>query len=105
MLGMKFNTAAWSMLIIMATGLFGCKKTVSPAPPPPPTTDTTPVFQPPVDPAVASTIGFFLNDWQAKTFTAPAYSDTAMPAYTTNTITVNPSSIITKVPSTLFGNN
>ena len=37
----------------------------------PPPTDTTIV--PGVDPAIANTIGFFLDDWTARTFTPPSY--------------------------------
>jgi len=88
-------------------GLSSCKKKDigGSVPPPPAPIDTTVVIQPAVDPQVANTIGFFLDDWQPKTFVAPSYTDTTLPASAVTTITVNPSSIITKVPRALFGNN
>ncbi|MGH2648281.1 MAG: hypothetical protein ACRDE8_11965 [Ginsengibacter sp.] len=61
---------------------------------------------PPVDPPIANTVGFFLNDWAPKSFTAPSYKDTTVtstaPAVSVN---IDASSIITKVPATVFGQN
>lgn len=82
-----------------------CKKKEIDNTNPPSPGDTTVVIQPAVDPPLANTIGFFLDDWQPKTFTAPSYTDTTLPAAATSVITVNPSSIITKVPRSIFGNN
>ena len=36
----------------------------------------TPVIAPVNDPATACTMGFFLNDWKARTFAAPTYTET-----------------------------
>ena len=59
-----------------------------------------------VDPAIANTIGFFLNDWQAKSFTVPSYTDTTIASVSpTVTVTVDASRIITKIPTTVFGQN
>ena len=71
------------------------------------TADST-VVQPqqPTDPAVANTIGFFMNNWQAKTFSVPSYTDTSVTAATSAvTVTINPSAIITKIPPSIYGNN
>src|SRR5438045_9529805 len=90
------------------TTFFSCKKSsngsggTTPIPPP---KDTTVIITPSVDPAIANSIGFFLNDWQTKTFTTPSYNDTAIPFSTANTVTINPSDIITKIPLSIFGNN
>jgi hypothetical protein len=70
-----------------------------------PPVDTTVVIAPAVDPATASTIGFFLNDWQALTFSAPSYTAGSVPAAAANTVTIDRSSIITKIPRGMFGNN
>lgn len=60
----------------------------------------------PTDPATASTQGFFLDNWAPKTFTAPAYTDTAVPSASASVfVAVDASNIITKVPSSVFGNN
>ena len=97
-----------SLLAVLIFNLFiSCKKsnteTPSPPPPPPPPGDT--IIAPGADPAVANTIGFFLDDWQPKTFTAPAYVDAAIAASATNIVTVDATSIITKIPLSEFGQN
>ena len=54
---------------------------------------------------VPETTGFFLNEWQAKTFTAPEYSDVVSPASANSTVTIDAGSVITKIPSPVFGHN
>lgn len=77
-------------------------------------TDVTPVkadtstvkISPQTDPAIAKSTGFFLDDWESKTFTAPTYTNVAQPdATATVTVNVDYSAVITKVPKYLFGNN
>lgn len=92
--------------IALAFSYSSCKKKdVGGSTPPPPPTDTTVVIKPAVDPPLANTIGFFLDDWQPRTFAAPSFIDTALPTSAASIITVNPGSIITKVPRSIFGNN
>ena len=92
-------------VILLALSLcLGCSKKTSGTPSSGGgTTDTS--IAPAIDPPVAKTIGFFLNDWQAKTFTAPSYKDTVVSAQSWDTVTVNASSIITKIPRSIFGQN
>ncbi len=60
----------------------------------------------PTDPATANTQGFFLDGWAPKNFTAPAYTDTTVPSAAASAfVTVDASSIVTKVPAPVFGNN
>jgi hypothetical protein len=60
----------------------------------------------PTDPAVANTIGFFLNDWSPKSFTIPSYADTTLPSGSaTASVTIDGSTIITKIPKSIFGQN
>jgi len=77
-------------------------------------TDVTPVkadtstvkISPQTDPAIAKSTGFFLDDWESKTFTAPTYTNVAQPGVAaTVTVNVDYSAVITKVPKYLFGNN
>lgn len=88
---------------------FACKK--SPATPTteppvnPPDTTITHTDPNPADPAVANTIGFFLNDWMPKNFIIPSYIDTSVPSSTTVTVNIDAGTIITKVPVSLFGSN
>ena len=101
----KIHVAAF----LIAAIVFSCKKpqTVNEVPTPPvvvaPPADTPIV--PGVDPAIANTIGFFLDDWQPKIFTAPAYAEATLPANAANTVTVDATSIITKIPLSVFGHN
>lgn len=71
------------------------------------TTDTTgATIIPQKDPQIAKSVGFFLDDWIAKTFKAPAYNDVAQSTVdATVTVNIDYSNVITKVPKYLFGNN
>lgn len=61
---------------------------------------------PPVDPPVANTIGFFLDNWSSKTFTVPVYTDTTIPVMSpTTTVDIDASKVLTKIPTTVFGQN
>lgn len=57
------------------------------------------------DPETAKTIGFFLEKWQPKTFKAPEYSEGVTAGLTLNTVTIDASSVITKIPPQNFGHN
>ncbi|MEJ7558280.1 MAG: alpha-L-arabinofuranosidase [Pedobacter sp.] len=68
----------------------------------PPVTPVTP----PTEAALAASVGFFLDDWQARTFTAPAFAEIAKPtAAATVNVTVDYSKTLTKVSKYLFGTN
>lgn len=95
-------------LAISISFIVGCKKNSSDPDPDPPTPPTPPgdtTIVPGVDPAIANTIGFFLDDWQPKTFTAPSYTGESVPATATTTVNVDATSIITKIPLSTFGQN
>lgn len=101
-------TRLMKLLSIVCLSLLACKKkdrSGGTTPPPPPPVDTAVIIQPAVDPPIASTTGFFLNDWQGKTFTAPAFTEMAAPASTSVAVTIDASSIVTKIPVSLYGNN
>ncbi len=68
--------------------------------------DTPVVIKPQIDPATATTIGFFMDSWVPKSFAQPA-SSVAGPATGTPTVTVavDRSEVLTKVPQTIYGNN
>lgn len=70
-----------------------------------PPDDTIPAIVTPADPTLANSIGFFMNDWQPKTFTAPDAKDTTVPASAGITVTVDASTVLTKISPLLFGNN
>src|SRR5882757_2742951 len=86
--------------------LCACKKNNSSITPVKTDTTATTVITPQTDPVVAKSAGFFLDDWAPKTFTAPLNANVAQPT-TAATVTVNVdySTVITKVPKYLFGNN
>ena len=68
-------------------------------------TDTPMVIQPANDPAVASSIGFFLDKWQPKVYAVPAYTEGTVSGATSATVTADASDIITKIPAQIFGHN
>jgi len=91
------------ILLIASWFVAGCNKkgdTLAPNP-----FDTTEVIAPAIDPPVENTIGFFLDDWQPKTFTAPSFTSGSVPAAAANVVFIDRSVVITKVPRSLFGNN
>ncbi|MCW3092548.1 MAG: alpha-L-arabinofuranosidase-like protein [Ferruginibacter sp.] len=103
----KMFTAPLSMFLLLAV-VGACKKT-PPTPDPGGGTGPVPVtptpITPAIDPAIANTIGFFLDDWQPKTFIKPAFTETAAAGNVTTTVTADASSIITKIPLSEFGQN
>lgn len=92
--------SSFVLMIIISS----CRKN-EPIDPIPPTGGEDTTIVPGVDPEIANTIGFFLDDWQAKTFSPPAYDEAAVPVITSYNITVDASSIITKIPLSEFGHN
>ena len=71
-----------------------------------PETPETPVLKPQVDPDIANTTGFFLDNWSPKMFTSPvSFTETAAPTTTSSTVTIDYSNVITKIPNTIYGNN
>ncbi len=87
-----------------------CSKKNAPGMPPTPpggnNGDTTIKIDPPVEPSLAPTIGFFMDNWQPKTFETPSYISTGKPTTAANaTVTVDMSNVLTKVSNYLFGNN
>lgn len=98
-----------TLFLLMVLVLFSCKKKdTTPAPVPPPVVPppvTPPPITPGVDPAIANTIGFFLDDWQPKTFVKPGFTDATVAAATTTTVTADATDIITKIPRSEFGHN
>ncbi len=93
-------------IFFLAFVLFSCKKNVPPPAIPPVVVPVTPPpIEPAIDPPIANTIGFFLDDWQPKTFAKPVYSEAAAAASVTTTVTADASDIITKIPLSEFGHN
>lgn len=90
-----------ALLILIIIG--ACKKNNSSGSNPVPV-DTT--SKPPSDPPTANTIGFFLDDWSAKDFIIPSYTEAAKPSDAASVlVTVDASNIITKIPKTISGQN
>jgi hypothetical protein len=93
---------------LLFVSLLACKKIkTDPSPqslviPPADTTYTDPTS---IDPTTANTIGFFLDNWQPKTFVIPSFTDTAMPSSTSITVNIDAGTIITKVPNSISGQN
>ena len=68
--------------------------------------DTTIKIIPAVDPNVSPTVGFFMDKWLSKTFITPDFVDEVVPSGpATNSVTVDASDIIAKIPVQIFGHN
>lgn len=84
----------------------GCSSSETPTPAPVPPTPEIPVLKPQVDPEVEKTTGFFLDSWTSKNWTSPtSFVDTAVPTTTGATVTIDYANVITKIPSSIYGNN
>ncbi|TWW01618.1 alpha-L-arabinofuranosidase [Chitinophaga pinensis] len=59
----------------------------------------------PEDPVLAASIGFFMSSWAPKTFKAGPFTESALPAAAPYIVTVDASTITTKISPALFGNN
>jgi hypothetical protein len=68
-------------------------------------TDSLQVFPPPKDPVVSSTIGFFLDTWTPKRFEKPTTQPKKVSGNVQQTITLNPSVVLTKIPLGISGTN
>ena len=69
-------------------------------------TDTTTTIIPPTEPVIANTQGFFLDNWQAKTWATPSSVTVTKPSSSgAAIITVDMSKEITKVSNYIYGNN
>lgn len=61
---------------------------------------------PPVDPEIPKTTGFFLDTWSPKNFDLPlSFTEAVAPTATTSTVTVDYAKVITKIPTSIYGNN
>lgn len=80
----------------------GCKGPETPEPSP--GKEDPKVYPPAKDPDVASTVGFFMDDWKAKTFTVPSFVEVTKPAtVVTTTVDIDASKIVTKIHQSIFG--
>ncbi|MGO4288772.1 alpha-L-arabinofuranosidase [Chitinophaga sp. RAB17] len=99
----KANDMVWICLLLFALGACGKKSSTPTGDGNKP--DTTITVVTPPDPATAATEGFFKDAWTAKKFTTPPFNETATPTDANTTVTVDASTIITKISPALFGNN
>ncbi len=98
----KLPVVLMAIVVTLTNTYSSCKKNGGSTPNP---TDTTTV-KPQVDPVLASTIGFFMNDWQAKNFTVPTtFTNITSPAGSGVTVTIDRSNVLTKIPRSIAGNN
>ncbi|HWB92343.1 MAG TPA: hypothetical protein VG605_10835 [Puia sp.] len=105
---MKTNKNTVFSIIVMLVICVACKKTHSSGGAGngtrPPTTDS--VYAP-VDPSNPSTIGFFSNGWQQKTFTDPVSSAAGSTATgtVTDSLIIDVNKVLVRIPPTLYGIN
>ncbi len=83
----------------------GCHKAKAEEEPDPLPDNPDVQIKPQVDPPIASTIGFFLDDWIPVNFSRPTYKDTAILNTPTILVNVDYSQVITKIPRSFSGDN
>jgi hypothetical protein len=95
------------LALVFLFSFLSCKKNNGAAPNPPLVPVPVGIDTVPSDPATASSVGFFMENWAAKTFTRPsAVTDQPLTANAaTATITVNTGKVLTKIAPNFFGNN
>ena len=97
----KLTLIAFTIILLQCS----CSKSDESSSDPTPTPED-PVIKEQIDPATANTIGFFLDNWAAKNFTSPtSFTDATIPEATNSTVTVDYVNVITKIPSSIYGNN
>lgn len=102
--------ALLGFVICSSYAVHGCKKKSGDGPTNPPVgpinPDDTITVNPQVDPALASTIGFFMDDWEARNFAVPsATTGGSVPVASSVKVTIDRSAVITKIPRSFAGNN
>jgi len=99
----RYWAYTYLVVLLLPMFLFSCCKKDDPISSDPIDEDTTII--PGVDPDIANTVGFFLDDWQGKTFTKPSTIEYSIPTVVSYSFTVDASKIITKIPRSVFGHN
>src|SRR5215831_4924713 len=88
-----------AIVALLAITFLSCNKKAGDNPTPPVNPGDTTTVNPQVDPTLANTIGFFMDDWVPRNFTIPSSTTAAsVPTGSAYTITVDRSDVITKIP-------
>ncbi len=93
-------------IVTLASASCKKNKTIEEVKPPEVVNPPDTQINPPTEAALAASVGFFLDEWQARTFTLPSFAEVAKPssAATVN-VAVDYSQTLTKVSKYLFGSN
>ena len=103
---MKLNKPAFGIVLFSLLAVVGCKKSKHGGPADIALSLEEEQVERPNDPINAKSIGFFLDDWSPKTFSPPAFDEFPKPSATISaTVHLDLSTVITKVPKYIFGNN
>ena len=103
---MKFKGKTLALTFMPLLIAASCAKHVSSATNGSKYPDPTDSTYAPVDPSPAATIGFFLDGWQAKTFSSPATMDGSAPTIpASDSLLIDVNKVVTKVSPYLYGNN
>ncbi|HKG95918.1 MAG TPA: hypothetical protein VKA84_28660, partial [Gemmatimonadaceae bacterium] len=99
------RASSYLLALCFSLGSGGCAPDRTlPTDPERPGSDSTAVVAV-ADPETARTVGFFLDQWASRPFAAPEFTEATAPTSATATVTVDASSVLAKIPATIFGHN
>ncbi len=103
----KWCVSAGAIVALLFNTFASCNKGDGGGNPPnPPNPVDTTTVNPQVDPPLANTIGFFMDDWQPRNFTIPASTMAgSAPGAADFTVEVDRANVITKIPRSFAANN
>ncbi|MFM2360533.1 MAG: hypothetical protein RLY16_2526 [Bacteroidota bacterium] len=91
----------WGLLLLACVCMVNCKKSSTGG-----GTVAAPADSIPTDPATAASIGFFMDNWQPRNFSAgETVTVDPITGAANTTVTVNTGAILTKIAFNYFGNN
>jgi hypothetical protein len=104
MLKYTVKLSAFPLSGLMLIFFISCTKSEVPINKVDPIIEDTTIIEP-VEPAIMPTMGFFLDDWQPKTYIAPQFVEASLPNATGTVVTIDVADVITKIPLSIFGHN
>ncbi len=98
-----FSFCQIALFVFLILNIQACKKEDTTIPNDPKKPDE--VIKPAVDPEIAKTVGFFLDNWLPKTYQIPTFNEEKIPNTGSVVVTVDAAAVLAKIPTSVFGHN